>query len=810
MPTLNIDDLFGNLGYDFQGDPLEFTYDPDAEDYGLGLTVPSEEGVGDLSWIDILTSGDYDPTAFYAGLEDIGIDAEGMQLVDWSNPVTGQYSYNDILMSEMSGDEIATMLAESAFADLEGQTTAGGDDAYALAVSNFTDEYGQYYNNLTWESDIQGMSGATAMQALMEQYQMDEGQIWNIMSAWESGELGTLDVRIDQLEEQHTAGVESIEESLQERVGGLRSQRKQQQRSFVDQAKALSSQQGRTGLAGGQTSLDKLKNLAANKIQQYSLGERELRSGAETAIEQLGETLGVQAEGAATGFFSGQATQLQGAFGALDLMMEQFLTESQGIYEDWLADIIEYTTGLTSQTGGLYIETGIDDDEETPEDESLIWFNPFGYEGDTNPEGTDYDNVVHGCMVPYATNYNPLATNDDGSCDFPTGDQLYGCTDPSAQNYNAEATVDDNSCVFSNDPTVFYGCTDPSATNYDSSATTDNGSCEFDDGTTYGCTDDAALNYDPNATYDNGTCTYSHEYDDTYGCLDSNATNYNPDALYDNGTCVYDYDSPVYGCADTSAVNYDPEAIYDDGSCIYEGSAEYGCTHSDATNYNPEATYDDGSCTFEEGSGIVYGCMEPGATNYNPEATYEDGSCEYPNTSEYGCTDPNASNYNDDASYDDGSCEYDNNASYGCMDPSATNYDETAIYGNNSCIYDEVILGCTDSSANNYNPDATQADGSCSYDDAVECPEGQYADPVTGNCTPIESEDVSGCTDPTADNYDTDATIDNNSCTYGGGTGGGVDHGGAGGQTGGSWGEGGCPPGKFPDPVTGECLGGQY
>tara|TARA_R100000908_G_scaffold11810_2_gene4224 strand:+ start:98 stop:1414 length:1317 start_codon:yes stop_codon:yes gene_type:complete len=49
------------------------------------------------------------------------------------------------------------------------------------------------------------------------------------------------------------------------------------------------------------------------------------------------------------------------------------------------------------------------------------------------------------------------------------------------------------------------GCTDSTANNYDPLATQDDGSCTF---TILGCTDPAATNYDPNATQDDGSCTY--------------------------------------------------------------------------------------------------------------------------------------------------------------------------------------------------------------------------------------------------------------------------------------------------------------
>ena len=50
--------------------------------------------------------------------------------------------------------------------------------------------------------------------------------------------------------------------------------------------------------------------------------------------------------------------------------------------------------------------------------------------------------TIYGCTDSLATNYNPFASVDDGSCVFPN---IYGCTDSSAYNYNSIANVDDGS-----------------------------------------------------------------------------------------------------------------------------------------------------------------------------------------------------------------------------------------------------------------------------------------------------------------------------------------------------------------------------
>jgi hypothetical protein len=61
---------------------------------------------------------------------------------------------------------------------------------------------------------------------------------------------------------------------------------------------------------------------------------------------------------------------------------------------------------------------------------------------------------------------------DDGNGNENENNEVAGCTNSDAVNYNPEATNDDGSCII-------LGCTDESATNYNPEATDDNGSCEY-------------------------------------------------------------------------------------------------------------------------------------------------------------------------------------------------------------------------------------------------------------------------------------------------------------------------------------------
>jgi hypothetical protein len=139
---------------------------------------------------------------------------------------------------------------------------------------------------------------------------------------------------------------------------------------------------------------------------------------------------------------------------------------------------------------------------------------------------------------------------------------VFGCTDPAASNYNSLATIDDGSCIYD-----IYGCTDATANNYNPSATINDGSCTYD---VYGCTDQAAVNYNPTATIDDGSCVFP-----VYGCTDPFATNYNPDANVNDGSCLYEgcvnlmMEAIQAPCLQDNAGNLNPSV---DFIFVYSGS----------------------------------------------------------------------------------------------------------------------------------------------------------------------------------------------------------------------------------------------
>ena len=200
------------------------------------------------------------------------------------------------------------------------------------------------------------------------------------------------------------------------------------------------------------------------------------------------------------------------------------------------------TEGCTDETACNYdADAGIDDGSCTYPAETYLDCDGNCL-NDADMDGLCDELETAGCTDPNACNYNPNATDDDGSCESTS---CLGCTDAGACNYDPNATIDDGSC----ESTSCAGCTDAGACNYDMDATIDDGSCDF---SCIGCTDMEACNYDAAATVDSGDCTYPAA-----------------DYLDCDGNCINDEDNDGLcdeeeGCGDPEACNYDPSAAVEE------------------------------------------------------------------------------------------------------------------------------------------------------------------------------------------------------------------------------------------------------
>jgi hypothetical protein len=113
---------------------------------------------------------------------------------------------------------------------------------------------------------------------------------------------------------------------------------------------------------------------------------------------------------------------------------------------------------------------------------------------DEDGDGVNDIDEVLGCTDSTANNYNSLATDEDGLCDYDLDndgvndiDEVLGCTDSTANNYNYLATDEDGLCDYDvdndgvSDSDEVPGCTDSTANNYNSLATDEDGLCDYEE-----------------------------------------------------------------------------------------------------------------------------------------------------------------------------------------------------------------------------------------------------------------------------------------------------------------------------------------
>ncbi len=367
-----------------------------------------------------------------------------------------------------------------------------------------------------------------------------------------------------------------------------------------------------------------------------------------------------------------------------------------------------------------------------------------------------------------------------------------------------------DSCDVSNE---VFGCTDMNASNYNPNASVDDGSCYYQNDTIFGCTDPGAMNYNPWATIDDGLCEYAVACDsnqvmvDTYVCVFSNGEEVGFEITDDAGNVVF------------SQMGYDDFDIDYMDMCL-----DYGvCYTATLTNLTGPFGWYSGYFWVNtmDGFQLITGTLNDGQQT----VTYQfsvDGTC----GEIYGCTDPNASNYNPDATLDDASCFYaapndlcadamplsngtilidntgatENEGVYGeCWNSGQGEGEQSSLWysfttpaipvrvtietsGDGTYSLTDTQFGLfTFCGGNMIACDGNSGDGLFSLLN-FECGEletnteyiliidGYFGDVgsclLTFNSTTICDDPIYGCTDPAADNYNPNATVDDGSCYY--------------------------------------------
>ena len=255
------------------------------------------------------------------------------------------------------------------------------------------------------------------------------------------------------------------------------------------------------------------------------------------------------------------------------------------------------------------------------------------------------------------------------------------------------------------------------------------------------------------------------DVDDCVGQLDDCGICNGPGAIYDCGCsgipagdcdCDGNQLDALGNCGGDCATDIDEDGICDSDEIP-------GCTNNEACNYNENATDDDGSCETEDALNICGGDCSADIDG--------DGICDD----------------QDDCVGDYDACGICNGpgAIYSCgcynqpvndCDCDGNQLDALGICGG-SCEFDvdndgvcdsDEVFGCTDDTAANFDESATEEDGSCSFEGCTDSEASNFNPFATsddGSCEHI-CIGQSGCTYPSALNYDENANCEDGTCTF--------------------------------------------
>ena len=371
-----------------------------------------------------------------------------------------------------------------------------------------------------------------------------------------------------------------------------------------------------------------------------------------------------------------------------------------------------------------------------------------------------------------------------------------GCTDDTALNYDETATVDDGSCI-----AAILGCTDGDAENFNINANTDDGTCVGF------CVDWMLPFNEANQTVNSASILLSETYVLSLNTQSASAyiVGVTPANLVVGSSVIGQtsqqlalwpddtFNADIVGAVDGETISFylvDDESLYllsfeyvfvTSGmtnidivetpllTCI--ANTPFGCLDSNACNYSSVANTDDGSCISVDG--ICDNCVDGEIVDNDSD---NDGVCDVAEIA--GCQDNTACNFNENATDAEDSCIYSIDLD-DCASCSGEQDGTGVIVDNDSdddsvCDTDEV-LGCQDNTACNFNENATDTEDLCVYsvdlDDCASCSgeqdgTGVIVDNDSDDDSVCDADEVLGCQDNTACNFNENATDAEDLCVY--------------------------------------------
>ena len=307
------------------------------------------------------------------------------------------------------------------------------------------------------------------------------------------------------------------------------------------------------------------------------------------------------------------STSITGQETVFPIMGDDTTTDEQ----DGLTINQELLLLLTNEEGTIY--------KLTPYPSKIFLVNDIYYVDHFEAEEYCNDTAeIPGCMDAAANNYNTNANVEDNSCTY----DITGCTDSGSCNYNPEAVTDDGSCLYVNTPIAQDFPVTPADWGGDLANINNSSLVVINESNDLGC---HTLELDFNgaiALIKRGECQFSQKALNAQNAGASAVVIYNNsygNLAMASGDYAAEIHIPVY--AMNGANGSDLAAWLEDNNSysaqLQEHNLSLTSTPFDCNGNCVNDEDQDGICDEDE----IEGCMDNEACNYNSAATDADDSC---------------------------------------------------------------------------------------------------------------------------------------------------------------------------------------
>ena len=302
--------------------------------YGSETMLPFADEFGeDFDWLEYLTeSGIFldsgpGPGGDLATQTDTSGLFEGMQTNPWEYTYTGGPWENP---GNVQGYQIAEWLAQQGY---------GGDQTAVNWFMNqdFVDQF---------DSDVFGgyMNDIVAQQ---QYYASQEAQMWENYNLWQDINLEAYHSSISELLGGYEEGMADIQQNKADQLRDILGQRRSAESAAVASLTDLRRQAGRSGFAS--RGMESAMQATATGLGGYTTSASTVVEMSDQALADLDTQFSSSTEQATMDYLDEWNLQIQEMQGNLELWESQFQSDMEGFYSDWVSDIIDTMTDISSQ-----------------------------------------------------------------------------------------------------------------------------------------------------------------------------------------------------------------------------------------------------------------------------------------------------------------------------------------------------------------------------------------------------------------------------------------------------------------------------